>query len=146
MTVEFRLLGHVEAAVDGTPLPIGYARLRCVLAVLLVEANHPVSVDHGLGMGPARRQPAGADPCGRGAAVEHYGRSVMSRRTGGSTCLEADTLVRLGEAYAGHARTMAVWHGALGLYRQRHRFGDERALESLMTTMDGARCRTVPSP
>lgn len=45
MTVEFRLLGEVEAAVDGTPVTIGFAQLRCLLAVLLVEANHVVSID-----------------------------------------------------------------------------------------------------
>ena len=45
VTVEFRLLGEVEAAVDGMPITIGFAQLRCLLAVLLVEANHIVSVD-----------------------------------------------------------------------------------------------------
>jgi DNA-binding SARP family transcriptional activator/tetratricopeptide (TPR) repeat protein len=45
VTVEFRLLGEVEAAVDGLPITIGFAQLRCLLAVLLVEANHIVSVD-----------------------------------------------------------------------------------------------------
>ena len=45
MTVEFRLLGEVEAAVDGTPITVGFAQLRCLLSVLLVEANHIVSVD-----------------------------------------------------------------------------------------------------
>ncbi|MET1075713.1 MAG: BTAD domain-containing putative transcriptional regulator [Umezawaea sp.] len=45
MTVRFRLLGDVEAHVRGQPIAIGYAQLRCVLAVLLVEANHAVSVD-----------------------------------------------------------------------------------------------------
>lgn len=46
MAAQFRLLGAVEAAVDGRPVPIGYPQLRCVLAVLLVEVNRPVSVDH----------------------------------------------------------------------------------------------------
>jgi DNA-binding SARP family transcriptional activator/tetratricopeptide (TPR) repeat protein len=45
MTVEFRLLGEVEATVDGAPVMIGFAQLRCLLAVLLVEANHIVSAD-----------------------------------------------------------------------------------------------------
>jgi DNA-binding SARP family transcriptional activator/tetratricopeptide (TPR) repeat protein len=45
MTAEFRLLGEVEASVDGAPIVIGFAQLRCLLAVLLVEANHTVSVD-----------------------------------------------------------------------------------------------------
>ena len=45
MAVRFRLLGDVEAHVRDQPIAIGYAQLRCVLAVLLVEANHAVSVD-----------------------------------------------------------------------------------------------------
>ncbi|NKE60059.1 tetratricopeptide repeat protein [Lentzea sp. PSKA42] len=45
MTVRFRLLGDVAAQVHGHPLAIGYAQLRSVLAVLLVEANQVVSVD-----------------------------------------------------------------------------------------------------
>jgi DNA-binding SARP family transcriptional activator len=45
MAVEFRLLGEVEVTVDGAPVTVGFAQLRCLLAVLLVEANHIVSVD-----------------------------------------------------------------------------------------------------
>ncbi|MFL6143195.1 MAG: BTAD domain-containing putative transcriptional regulator [Labedaea sp.] len=45
MTVEFRLLGDFEMNVDGAPVTIGYAQLRSVLAVLLVEANRTVPVD-----------------------------------------------------------------------------------------------------
>ena len=43
--MEFRVLGEVEALVDGVPIDIGPARQRCVLAVLLLEANRPVSVE-----------------------------------------------------------------------------------------------------
>lgn len=45
MAVEFRLLGEVEAQVEGQRLEIGHARQRCVLASLLVDVNRPVSVD-----------------------------------------------------------------------------------------------------
>ena len=45
MAVEFRVLGEVEAFVDGDRLDIGHARQRCVLASLLVDVNRPVSVD-----------------------------------------------------------------------------------------------------
>lgn len=45
MAVQFRLLGGVEARVDGQVVDVGHARQRCVLAALLVEANRPVRVD-----------------------------------------------------------------------------------------------------
>ena len=44
MAVEFRLLGEIEACVDGAATPLGHLRQRCVLAILLAEANRVVSV------------------------------------------------------------------------------------------------------
>lgn len=43
--MEFRLLGDIEARLDGQPVALGYTRLRCLLAVLLVDANRTVGVD-----------------------------------------------------------------------------------------------------
>ena len=45
MTVEFRLLGEVEALVDGAAVDLGHPRQRLVLAALLVDANRPVPTD-----------------------------------------------------------------------------------------------------
>jgi DNA-binding SARP family transcriptional activator/tetratricopeptide (TPR) repeat protein len=45
MAVEFRLLGPVEAGIDGELLDLGPARQQCVLAALLVEVNQVVTVD-----------------------------------------------------------------------------------------------------
>ncbi|GAA4891185.1 hypothetical protein GCM10023237_06280 [Streptomyces coeruleoprunus] len=45
MPVEFCVLGDVVASVEGRVLELGHARQRSVLAVLLVEAPHAVSVD-----------------------------------------------------------------------------------------------------
>ena len=48
MTVEFRLLGNVEALLDRHRLDIGHARQRCVLVALLVDVNDPVSADQSI--------------------------------------------------------------------------------------------------
>lgn len=45
MAAEFGVLGVVEARIDGSVVDLGHARQRCVLAVLLVEAGRPVTVD-----------------------------------------------------------------------------------------------------
>jgi DNA-binding SARP family transcriptional activator/tetratricopeptide (TPR) repeat protein len=45
VVAQFRLLGEIEVRVDGQTVDVGHVRQRCVLAVLLVEANRPVSVD-----------------------------------------------------------------------------------------------------
>ncbi len=43
--MEFRVLGSVEASMDGRIVELGHARQRSLLAVLLVEANRPVPTD-----------------------------------------------------------------------------------------------------
>ncbi|GGP75297.1 hypothetical protein GCM10010185_56170 [Saccharothrix coeruleofusca] len=45
MSTRLRVLGQVEAWVDGTPVDLGHDRQRCVLAVLLAEANRVVGVE-----------------------------------------------------------------------------------------------------
>ncbi|MEU5696716.1 BTAD domain-containing putative transcriptional regulator [Actinosynnema sp. NPDC020468] len=59
MTVELRVLGEVELLVDGSRVDLGHARQRCVLGVLLAEANQVVAtdrvVDRVWGADPPRR-------------------------------------------------------------------------------------------
>ncbi len=45
VTVVFRLLGGIDAEVDGDLIDLGHVRQRAVLAVLLVECNRPVAPD-----------------------------------------------------------------------------------------------------
>jgi DNA-binding SARP family transcriptional activator/tetratricopeptide (TPR) repeat protein len=45
MTVQFGVLGDVEARANGQLMDLGPARQRCVLAALVVDANQPVGVD-----------------------------------------------------------------------------------------------------
>ncbi|WP_410663950.1 BTAD domain-containing putative transcriptional regulator [Amycolatopsis sp. lyj-84] len=45
MNVEFRLLGEVEVVLGGRRVWAGHAQQRTVLAILLVQVNHAVSVD-----------------------------------------------------------------------------------------------------
>ena len=44
-TLEFRLLGPLEARLDDRPLPLGGVRQRALLALLLLRANEVVSRD-----------------------------------------------------------------------------------------------------
>ena len=48
--VEFRLLGGVDAHVDGQPVPLGTAKQRCLLALLLLDVNAPIHVDRLIGL------------------------------------------------------------------------------------------------
>ena len=45
MSVEFRILGPLQALVDGKPASLGGRQQRTVLAVLLAQANQAVPVD-----------------------------------------------------------------------------------------------------
>ncbi len=45
MTVEFKVLGDIEARIGGRRINIGHARQRIVLAVFLIDLNRPIPAD-----------------------------------------------------------------------------------------------------
>jgi DNA-binding SARP family transcriptional activator/tetratricopeptide (TPR) repeat protein len=133
MAAQFRLLGAVEVNVDGRPVPIGYAQLRCVLAVLLVEVNRPVSVDHVVERVWATRrlphQPRRAVQHAmtllRGALAPAT-EVIISRNTAGYQLTTApdtidlhrfDTLVTQARAATGDERAAALFEQALRLWQ-----------------------------
>src|SRR5262249_40400657 len=44
-SIDFRLLGELEVVVDGNPVPLGGAKQRALLALLLLERGKTVSTD-----------------------------------------------------------------------------------------------------
>ncbi|GAA1306451.1 AfsR/SARP family transcriptional regulator [Saccharothrix xinjiangensis] len=129
MAVELRVLGQVELLVDGRPVEVGHARQRCVLAVLLVEANRVVTPEQ-----LVERVWAGRLPHKARQVVTNYvsrlrralpGEAVIARRGGGYS-LEVDPAsvdlhrFRLLVARArgqGDARALALLEEASRLWR-----------------------------
>jgi ABC-type transport system substrate-binding protein/DNA-binding SARP family transcriptional activator/streptogramin lyase len=58
--IDYRLLGRIEAGVDGRVLDIGGPKQQALLAVLVLSANHPVSRDVLIDRLWGERPPAGA--------------------------------------------------------------------------------------
>ena len=131
MTVEFRLLGNVEALLDGRRLDIGHARQRCVLVALLVDVNAPVSADQLIDRVWADDTPHRA----RNALAAYISRlrqllagaDVRIARHSGSYVLETDALsvdihrfrhiASQARAAVDPAEATAFFDSALGLWR-----------------------------
>jgi DNA-binding SARP family transcriptional activator/Flp pilus assembly protein TadD len=125
VTVEFGVLGEIEARLNGEPVDLGHARQRSVLAVLLVEANHPVPVDQMVGRVWGERAPNSA----RESLYSYLSRlrqalpdAAIVRRSGGyvlnadPATIDLHRFLRL----IGQARDssdVALFEEALGLWR-----------------------------
>ncbi|MFI0799187.1 DNA-binding transcriptional activator of the SARP family [Amycolatopsis lurida] len=129
MGTELRVLGQVELRVDGRVVEVGHARQRCVLAVLLVEANRVVTMEQLLDRVWADRLPYKA----RAVASNYVSRlrrvlagEVAVVRRGGGYVLEVDPeavdLLRFRHLVqqargADDARALALLEEATGLWR-----------------------------
>ncbi|SHF03127.1 DNA-binding transcriptional activator of the SARP family [Streptoalloteichus hindustanus] len=103
--MEFRVLGAVEALVDGEPVQLGHARQRSVLAVLLAEANGLVPVGRLVDRVWAEHPP-------RQARDTLYGYLYRLRRA----LAAADVVITRGPG----GYTLAVEEQAVDLHRFRH--------------------------
>ncbi|NKE62110.1 AfsR/SARP family transcriptional regulator, partial [Lentzea sp. PSKA42] len=131
MTVEFGLLGGVEAHLDGVPVDLGHPRQRGVLAALLVDANRPVST------GRLLDRVWGEDPPSRGretlynylsrlrAALPATDEVRLTRRSGGYLLTLDEQTVDLHRFHrllvqaraTGGRRALELFDQALGLWR-----------------------------
>jgi DNA-binding SARP family transcriptional activator len=131
VTVVFRLLGALDAEVNGRTIDLGHVRQRAVLAVLLVDANRPVApeqlVDRIWGEQPPQRAAATVYSYMsrlRRTLTEIDGVQVV-RRAGGYVLLVDPMAVDLHRfrslASAARAATgepaLALFDEALGLWR-----------------------------
>ncbi|MDT5229112.1 MAG: family transcriptional regulator, regulator of embCAB operon, partial [Mycobacterium sp.] len=57
---QFGVLGPLQVCVGDDPLPLGTPKQRAVLAMLIVNANRPVSIDSLIGAAWDQRPPQGA--------------------------------------------------------------------------------------
>ncbi|WP_043622979.1 AfsR/SARP family transcriptional regulator [Nonomuraea candida] len=131
MAVELRVLGEIEAAVGGVLVPLGPARQRCVLAVLLADANRPVHTDRLVERVWGEHPPRTARATLRSyvsrlrAALAGAGEEVLAQRAGGYVLVVDEEatdvhrfrrLVRQARATEGE-QSLAVWEQAWALWR-----------------------------
>ncbi|MDJ0346196.1 BTAD domain-containing putative transcriptional regulator [Streptomyces sp. H10-C2] len=142
MAVEFGVLGSIEARIDGRPAQLGHARQRGVLAVLLVDVNHPVTTDQLMDRVWGDRIPQQARGTLHGylsrlrQALAATGEVKIARQHGGYVLTTADTATV--DLYSfrrliAQARTSADDHRAATLFEQALRLWRGDAFASMDT-------------
>src|SRR5215218_9277647 len=100
MAVEIRVLGRVDALVDGQSLPLRGAKQRAVLAMLALRANRTVSADELIDGLWGDRPPASAaknvqsyvSQLRKGLASDDSGAQIVTRGRGYELKLPDDTV------------------------------------------------------
>jgi hypothetical protein len=82
MDVEIRVLGGVDALVDGRALPLRGSKQRAVLAMLALRANRTVGADELIDGMWADHPPAGARDPSTGVAGEIVRKGCLKDRAG----------------------------------------------------------------
>ncbi len=151
MGTRFRLLGAVEARVDGRVLDVGHLRQWCVLAALLLDANTTVTVDELVDRVWAERPPQRARETlygyvSRLRAALAAGQDVhIARRPTGYVLTVDPEAVDVQRFYrlVGRARAIAdleLYEEALGLWRgEAFSALDTPWLNGMRATLDRAR-------
>ncbi|MFD8423542.1 BTAD domain-containing putative transcriptional regulator [Streptomyces sp. NPDC059466] len=133
MTVEFGVLGSIEADIDGRSTTLGHARQRGVLAVLLADVNRPVTTDQLVDRIWGDSAPRQAVTTLRGylsrlrQALAATSEVAIARQPGGYVLNVADTvtvdmhtfrlLLTRARATADDTRAAALFEQALRLWR-----------------------------
>jgi predicted ATPase/DNA-binding SARP family transcriptional activator len=115
MVVEFRLLGTVEAGIDGRAVDLGSARQRCVLVALLMEFNHVVPVDQLIDRVWGERVPRSA----RGTLY-----SYLSRLRKGFAATHDVRIIQQSGGYQ-----LTIDESAVDVYRFRRLIADARSAD-----------------
>ncbi|WP_308203918.1 AfsR/SARP family transcriptional regulator [Goodfellowiella coeruleoviolacea] len=114
--MEFGVLGPVEARLDGQDIDLGHARQRCVLAILLVDANQTLSLDQLADRVWGERQPDRASGTLR---------SYLSRLRTALSVTTGCALVRRSGGYA-----LLIDEDAIDLHRFRRLLAEARSSAS----------------
>ncbi|SFW83136.1 AfsR/SARP family transcriptional regulator [Amycolatopsis australiensis] len=121
--MEFRVLGAVEATADGAPVDLGSRKQRLVLAVLLLEAGRPVSLDRLVDL---------LWPTAPPASARNTVQALVSRLRAVFRAADGPELITEGPGYVVRAAPETVdAHRFTALVRRAREAGDEAAVALL---------------